>query len=77
MGYCNVVTVKKKGANSFEGSPGDHVFIVDIFGRVAFFIEGSSEVEFCTIDNKQEDCIIVKDTGVEGVKGMSIFDSSK
>ena len=55
----NVVTVKKKGANSFEGSPGDHVFIVDLFGRVAYFVEGSSEVEFCNVDNEQEDCIIV------------------
>ena len=43
----------------------------------AYFIEGSSGVEFCNVDNEQEDCIIVKDTGVGSVKGMSIFDSSK
>ena len=69
--------MKKKGAISFEGIPGDHVFSVDIFWKRAYFVEGSSGVEFCTVDNEQEDCIIVKDTGVEGVKGMSIFDSSK
>ena len=30
-----------------------------------------------SVDLEKEDCIIVKNTGVEGVKGMSIFDSSK
>ena len=67
MGYCNVVTVKKKGAICFEGSLGDHVLIVDFFWKRAYFVEGSSEVEYCNVDNKQEDCTIVKDTGVESV----------
>ena len=69
--------MKKKGAISFEGIPGDHVFSVDILWKRAYFVEGSSGVKICTVDNEQEDCIIVKNTGVEGVKGMSIFDSSK
>ena len=69
--YCNIVTVKKKGAICFEGSPGDHVYIVDIFWKRAHIVEGSSGVEFCNVDNEKEDCIIVKDIGVESVKGMS------
>ena len=57
---CNIVTCVEKGANSFEGSPGDHVYIVDIFGkRLAYFVEGTSEVEFCNVDNEQKICIIV------------------
>ena len=68
----------EKGANLFQVSPGDHVYIVDIsLEERAYFVEGTSEVEFCNVDNEQEDCIIVKNTGVEGVKGMSFFDSSK
>ena len=69
--------VKKKGAISFEGIPGDHVCSVDIFWKRAYFVEGSSGVEFCTVDNEQVDCIIVKDTEVESVKGMSLSNSSK
>ena len=64
---CNVVTCEEKGANSFEGSPGDHVFIVDLFGRVAYFVEGSSEVVHCNVGNEQKVCIIVKDIGVGSV----------
>ena len=30
-----------------------------------------------SVDLEKEDGIIVKNTGVEGVKGMSLFDSSK
>ena len=63
----NVVTCVKKGAISFVGFPGDLVFSVDNLWRRAYFVEGSSEVG----------CIIVKNIGVESVKGMSIFDSSK
>ena len=69
--------MKKKGAISFEGIPGDHVFSIDILWKRAYFVEGSSGVEFCTIDNEQEDCIIVKNTGVESVKGMFLANSSK
>ena len=44
----------------FEGSPGDHVLTVDIsLEEGAYFVEGSSEVEFCNVDNEQEDCVIV------------------
>ena len=64
-------------AYSFEGIPEVVIFSVDIFWKRAYFVEGSSGVEICTVDNEQEDCIIIKNTGVEGVKGMSIFDSSK
>ena len=67
--------VKKKGAISFEGIPGDHISSNDIFGRGAHFIEGSSGVVYCTIGNEQEDCNHIEDTGVESVKGMSKFDS--
>ena len=64
-------------ANSFEGIPEVVIFSDDIFWKRAYFVEGSSGVEICSIDNEQEDFIIVKNTGVEGVKGMSFFDSSK
>ena len=69
--------VKKKGAINFEGIPGDHVFSVDILWKRAYFVEGSSGVEICNVNNEQEDCIIVKDTGVGSVKGMPISNSSK
>ena len=63
---------------SFKGIPGDHVCIVDFsLEEGAYFVEGSSGVKLCTVDNEQKDCVSVKDTGVEGVKGMSFFDSSK
>ena len=65
---CNVVTCEEKGAISFEGIPGDHVFSVDIVWKRAYFVEGSSGVEVC---------IIVKSTGVESVKGMFLANSSK
>ena len=64
-------------ANSFEGIPEVVIFSVDIFWRRAYFVEGSSEVEYCNVDNEQEDCIIVKNTGVESVKGMFLSNSSK
>ena len=74
---CNVITCEVKGAISIEGIPGDHVYIVDIFWKRAYFVEGSSGVEYCNVDNKKEDCIIVKDTGVGIIKGMSLSNSSK
>ena len=72
---CNVVTCEEEAVNNREGNSGAHIFIVDIFGRGAHFVEGSSGVVHCTVGNEQEDCIIVKDTGVGSVKGMSMFDS--
>ena len=52
--------MKKKGVISFEDIPGDHVYIVDIFGkRLAYFVEGTSEVDYCNVDNEQKNCIIV------------------
>ena len=75
--YSIVVTCVEKGAISFEGIFGDHVLIVDFFWKRAQIVEGSSEVEFCNVDNEQKVCIIVKDIGVGSVKGMSFFDSSK
>ena len=74
----NVVTCEEGFVISFEDIPGDHVYIVDIFGkRLAYFVEGTSEVEHCNVVNEKDDGIIIKDIGVEGVKGMSFFDSSK
>ena len=73
---CNVV-ICEEGAIIFEGIPGDHIFSDDIFGRGAHFVEGSSGVVYCTVGNEQEDCNLIKDTGVESVKGMSMFNSSK
>ena len=67
----------EKGANIDQGFPGDEDFTDDIFRRVAHIVEGFSGVEYFTIGNELEDCIIVKDTGVESVKGMSLFNSSK
>ena len=67
----------EKGAICFEGSPGDHVYIVDFFWKRAYFVEGTSEAEYCNVGNEQKVCIIVKDIGVGSVKGMSFFDSSK
>ena len=65
------------GAISFEGIPGDHISSDNIFGRGTHFVEGSSGVVYFTVGNEQEDCNHIEDTGVESVKGMSMFDSSK
>ena len=73
---CNVV-ICEEAAIFIEGNSGDHIFSDDIFGRGAHIVEGSSGVEYCTVGNEQEDCNLVKDTGVESVKGMSMFNSSK
>ena len=44
----------------FEGSPGDFVHIVDIsLEERAYFVEGTSEVDYCNVDNEQKVCIIV------------------
>ena len=67
----------KKGAISFESISGDHIFSEDTFRRGSYFVEVSSGVKYCTVGNEQEDCIFAKDTGVESIKGMSMFDSSK
>ena len=64
-------------AISFEGIPEVVNFSDDSFGRVAHIVEGFSGVEFCNVDNEQVNCIIVKNTGVRSVKGMSMLDSSK
>ena len=65
----NVATCEEERfANSFEGIPEVVIFSVDIFWKRAYFIEGSSGVEICTVDNEQEDCIFIKNTGVESVK---------
>ena len=74
---CNVIICEEEGAISFEGISGDNISSKDIFGRGAHIVEGSSGVEYCTVGNEQEDCNHIKDTGVESVKGMSMFDSSK
>ena len=73
---CNVV-ICEEAVYSIEGISGDHISSDDIFGRGAHFVEGSSGVMYCTVGNEQEDCNLIKDTGVESVKGMSMFDSSK
>ena len=71
---CNVVTVKKKGVNSFEDILGDHVLSVDILWKRGYFVDAASGVEFFGIDLKKEDCIIVENIGVESVK--TLFDSA-
>ena len=74
----NVATCEEEGiANSFEGIPEVVIFSDDIFGKVAHIVEGFFDVVICTVVNKEEGGIIVKNVGVEGVKGMSFFDSSK
>ena len=72
---CNVIICEEEGAISFKGISGDHTVSIDIFGRGVYFVEGSSGVEYCTVGNEQEDCNLIKNTGVESVKGMSMFDS--
>ena len=70
--------VKRRVPISFEGNPGDHVCIIDIsLEEGAYFVEGSSEVEYCNVNIEQEHCNIIKDTGVGSVKGMSLSNSSK
>ena len=73
---CNV-DICEEGAHIVKGFPGDEDYTDAIFGRVAHIIEGFSGVEYFTLGYEQEDCIIVKDTGVESVKGMLMFNSSK
>ena len=46
----NVVTVKKKGVNSFEDILGDHVLSVDILWKRGYFVEAASGVEFLSVD---------------------------
>ena len=50
------------------------IFSDDIFGKVAHIVEGFFDVVIFSVVNVEEDGIIV---GVEGVKGMFFFDSSK
>ena len=74
----NVATCEEERfANSFEGIPEVVIFSNDIFGKVAHIVEGFFDVVICTVINEEEDGIIIKNTGVEGVKGMSFFQSSK
>ena len=57
---CNVIIFWRRVPFCFEGSPGDHVCIVDIsLEEEAYFVEGSSEVEHCNVGNEQKVCIIV------------------
>ena len=74
---CNVFICEEEAVYNREGNSGDHIFSVDIFGRGAHIVKGSSGVEYCTVGNEQEDCIFAKDAGVGSVKGMSMFNSSK
>ena len=71
---CNV-DICEKAAHISEGIFGDHIFSDDIFGGGAYVSEGISGVVYFTVGNEQEDCNHIKDTGVESVKGMSMFDS--
>ena len=61
----------------FEDIPGGVNFSNDSFGRVGHIVEVFSGVEFHNVDNEQVKCIIVKDTGIGSVQGMSLSDSSK
>ena len=71
---CNVV-ICEEAVYISEGNSGDRIFSDDIFGRGAYIIEGFSGVVNFTVGNEQEDCNHIEDTGVESVKGMSMFDS--
>ena len=51
---CNVVTCEEGFANSFEGIPGDHVYIVNFFWKRVHIVEDSSEVEIFNVDNEQK-----------------------
>ena len=43
----------------FEGSPSDFIYIVDIsLEEEAYFVEGSSEVEHCTVINVEDGIIV-------------------
>ena len=42
---------------------------------LSIFSEGISGVVNFTVGNEQQDCNHIEDTGVESVKGMSMFDS--
>ena len=55
--------------------PVESIFSDDIFGGLVYISEGISGVVYFTINNEQEDCNHIEDTGVESVKGMSMFDS--
>ena len=65
----NVVTEKKKGA-IFEDILGDHVVSMNNLWKRGYFVEAASGVEFFGVDLEKEDCIIVKNIGVESVKCM-------
>ena len=71
---CNV-DICEEGANSIEGIPGDDNFTDDIFRRGTYISEGFSGVVYFTGGNEQKDCNYIEDTGVESVKGMSMFHS--
>ena len=71
---CNV-NICEEGVISFKGIPEVTNFSDDIFGRGAYISEGFSGVVYFTVSNEQEDCNHIEDTGVESVKGMSMFDS--
>ena len=58
-----------------EGIFGDDIFTDNIFEEGTYIVEGFSGVVYCTVGNEQEDCNHIEDTGVESVKGMSMFDS--
>ena len=61
----------------FEDIPEGVNFSDDSFGRVGHIVEVFSGVEFHNVDNEQVSCIIVKDTEVGSVQGMSLSYSSK
>ena len=66
----------KNGLPIVEGIPEVAIFSDDILWKRAHFVEGSSGVVIFSVVNVEEDGIIVI-VGVEGVKGMFFFDSSK
>ena len=48
---CNIV-ICEEGANIVKGFPGDENFTDDIFGRVAYIVEGFSGVVYFTVGNE-------------------------
>ena len=48
---------------------------IDICEGFVYISAGISGVVYFTVGNEQEDCNHIEDTGVESVKGMSMFDS--
>ena len=53
--YFNDVIFWRREPSCVEGCPGDRVFIVDFsLEEEAYFVDGSSVVESCNVENEQK-----------------------